>query len=243
MLELRNYSKKEIAELIKCNERDVQAIQRKLKSYGVAYTYDRWTATFTITGTGDLFKQLCVWDYSLPPNIDYDKFALYAFLVLVANEEGVDFNSMPLERMEEELLERYPDLATSRQTLAKYQENLGKMGIASCDIENPIYVIADTTSGSKEYTPTDGKTYLEAWKYYFSQKELYLSDPETAEWASAYAYKNMVKEYGGHPKKHYPMIGNACNEEATNIFIDLVTDKVTKSKIVSEDSCALNTKL
>lgn len=175
---------------------------------------------------------MCVWDYGLPNNIDYEKFALYVFLVFVANEEGIDYNSMPLEEMADTLAVRYPDLAISRQTLKKYQEYVCQMEVAIYDIDNPKYVLADTSSGSKEYKSIDGATYREAWQYYYSQKEHYFSDPETADWASASAYRDMVKKYGGHPKKHIPMVGNACSMD----FIDLATEKVVKSKVVAETS-------
>lgn len=231
MLQLRDYTKKEMAKTIGCNEYDVEAIRRKLNAYGVAFTYDRGTQTYTITDTGDLFKQLCVWDYDLPRNIDYEKFALYVFLVFVANKEGIDYNSMPLEEMADTLAVRYPELATSRQTLSKYQEHLDKLGLAICDTGNPNFVLANKTNEGTTYTPIDNKIYSEAWKYYFSQKDMYKRDPEAVDWASTFAYRDMVKKYGGHPKKHYPMVGSAFTKKEAATFIDLATEKVTKSNV------------
>lgn len=56
MLKLKDYTKDEIAPLIKCAGDDVQAMRRKLPKYGVDFTYDRRTQIFTITDTGDQFK-------------------------------------------------------------------------------------------------------------------------------------------------------------------------------------------
>lgn len=232
MVNYGNIARKDLASIIKCNPKDVEAIKRKLTAYGVCFEYDSKTETFNITDTGDTFRQACVWKYGFPKQIDWDKFALYIYLVFVVDIEGIDFNSMPPEQLSNEIANRY-HIGICSKTLAKYKMRLIEKGFSA--LGEPKYVIVDNSVYPSVYTEIDGKTYTTGWKYYFKMKEIYSADPDNCLYASYLAYNDLLKKYGGHLRKHYSLVGSAFTKEELKELTDLATEKVIKNGLDKPD--------
>lgn len=230
MIECGKITKKDLASIIKCNPKDVEAIKRKLIAYGVVFDYNPKTETFNITETGDRFRQACVWKYGFANQMDWNKFALYLYLVFVADIDGVDFNSMPTEQLAYEIDKRY-HIKICSKTLQKYRKRLIEKGFSA--IGDPKYVLVDPLDNS--YIEIDAKTYAAGWRYYFKMKAVYSSNPDTCANASAFAYSNLQLEYGGHLRKHYTLIGSAFTKEELKELTDLATEKVIKNGLDKAD--------
>ena len=182
MLEVRSYTKQELAELLGTTDR--QGIKDRLNGYGVVFSIkgngDR--AVFKIKRLNDPFKVFCILELGFKPQCDFVK-VRNLFWYYFNDEE---FMAMPDEVKEHRLGDNgHP---VSRQSIAKYIERLTVNEYINPQSGNFIYYFAykDTQ------TITTREQYSKAWREYHARKEI-TNNFE--------AIKRMRRNYGGVARK------------------------------------------
>ena len=211
MLECREYQYKELAEYLK--SKDPQAIERKLKNYGVEFSKEGKgkRATYTITAINNPFKVFAVFDMEVAPQTDLTKFAYFIYLLL--NDAALE--GMGAEMMEEHF--RTKPINMSRQTIAKYIRKLEQLNYISTSFTDFIYYKVYKKFGVQTHEVVTRKEYAEAWKIYWDCKAKKYDTPS--------AFMCMYNSFGGTPRKH-PLI-------EPNVFYKDVLDWL--NEILSKD--------
>ena len=161
MLEKRVYERHEIAELLGTNTR--QGIHRKLNGYGVFHLIEGRGEHFTVNvrEIEDPFKIFCILELEFAPQTDFKK--LRNFLWYYFNDE--EFMAMPDEVKEMRMMEK--DQPITRQTIANYTRRLVEKDYIYRNTSDYIYYFAR----NGKQIMTDEKTYKQAWKEYWLDKE------------------------------------------------------------------------
>lgn len=207
MIELRNYGKSELAQILGTNDR--QGMIRKLDSWGVLHDEPRGRGeymTVNITGFQDIFKVYALAELGVHPNTDFKK--LRDFYYYFLNDE--EFAAMPDEvkerRMESE--GKY----VSRQTIATYTRKLEEKGVFMLDSKNYIYYFVH----KKQYRIAERKEYLSAWRQYWDDKESGLD--------SAQAIYMMKQTHGGVARKQPIPQFNGIYNDIRNTINDYIQE-------------------
>ena len=162
MIELRNYTKSELAKILGTNDRE--GMLRKLKSWGIRHDEPQGRGenmTVNITDISDPFKVLALTELGASPYVDFRKLRNYLYYFL--NDE--EFASMPDEVKENRL--KHEGKCLSRQTISKYTDYLRSLGVISYSTDQFIYYFAH--KGNQRIT--DRKEYLDAWYQYWKDKD------------------------------------------------------------------------
>lgn len=196
MLEIRDYTKNEISELL--GTKDKQGIDRKLNRYGVEFTSigrgER--RVYTIENIKFPFKVFCITEMGFDANTDFIK--VRNFYYHYFNDEI--FMTMPDEVKETILDERKEHI--SRGPIASYTQKLESNNMIRKDTTNFIYYFAY----KKRQRLVERAEYTQAWREYWDDihNDLYSSE---ARW-------NMITKYGGMARKQaIPEINAVMNEK------------------------------
>lgn len=194
MLEVRQYTKNEIAEILHTN--DNQGIQRKL---------DRWGIKFSVTGRGDNrvyiiqkipekceFKILCMTDLGMNAQTDFALFRNFVYYFM--NDQ--DFRWLPDTALEQKLTERGSHI--SRKTIGDYKRCLERANLIH---ESGEYVYYFAAKGNRRIV--EAEEYKAAWDKYW-QYRVSLDSTE--------AMARIFAEYGGYPKRSSIITGNAFTQ-------------------------------
>lgn len=211
MLELKTYKKKELSTYL--GSADKQAIERKLKSYGVDYSVSGRgdNALFTIKNISDPFKVHCVFDLHYPPQTDFKKLMYFLYYLLCDD----DFRKLPVETMALKLEEK--DHNVSRQTIRTYLSRLDKTQMIHLNSCEYVYYFAR----GKEYRYVERAEYSRAWREYWQNKENGCS--------AEVAIFIMCCDYGGVARKQEIVELNGIFKDGLNFLVNLVCDAVEKS--------------
>ena len=160
MLELRVYTKAELAAIFKTTDR--QGLKRKMQRYGIRYEVSGWgdRAIFNILETADPFKVFCIDELGYDGRTKFDK--LRNFLYYFLNDD--EFRAMPDEVKAQRL--KAEGKYMCRQTIAKYIAKLDKLDIVKYDTNEFIYYFA--YKGTQRIATRE--EYSAAWKQYWADK-------------------------------------------------------------------------
>lgn len=216
MLEVRNYRKAELVEML--GTRDNEGLKRKLKGYEVEFTTKGRgeNIEFSITKLNAPFKVYCITELGLSATTAFDKLLLFLYYFL--NDE--EFSWLPDETIEARLEVDFGSKRPSRQTIGGWKKKL-----------SANYVLAETSDFTyyfalhKTQILTDKATYCKAWREYFEAKQEGLTYED--------AISMMICNYGGVARKQAVTAVNAFYFNELN---KLVTESMTlpKSEIQSE---------
>lgn len=184
MLEVRNYKKAELVEML--GTRNNQGIGRKLDSYNVEYTTKGRgnSIEFIITKLNDPFKVYCITELGLDARTAFDKLLLFLFYFLNDDE----FSWLPNETIETRLEADFGSVRPSRQTIKGWKDKLRAKDIIA---ETGDFTYYFAYKGSQ--IMTDKSTYCEAWREYFWAKQ------DGVDYRTA--INKMIARYGGVAKK------------------------------------------
>lgn len=220
MLELRTYTRNEIAEILNMplNNNQNEGIKRKLERYGVKFSViGRGTAArFEIEDIADEFKLYCILDLNMSAGTDFRKF-LY-FMYYFFNDD--DFRWLPDETLEIKMDEN--NCHISRQTISNYKSKLEELGLfhRSCDY---VYYFARGQTQIK----TDKETYNKSWREYWKNKE----DGKD----SRTAIGIMCANHGGVARKQAIIEENVIYSEQINAINDLVCNTIENELYKNEN--------
>ena len=219
MLELRSYTKAEIAAILGTENR--QGIQRKLSGYGVEYKIDGWgDYTLTITAINDPFKVFCITTLGVPAQADFDKLKILYYHLLCCP----GFAEMPYEVMAGIL--SHTETPVSNKTIAKWVEYLQTINYFAFDKEDCCYyAIRKYKDGRRVCEEIDKEKYSVGWKIYWNKK---------AEEGSANAYLYMFNYIGGHPCRKAKMKPNAFYLSQINQLIEILNNEFMKQQLLPE---------
>ena len=216
MLELKKYTRAEIAEILGTQSR--QGIRRKLDNYGVRYYIEGRGNNFTLTITEitDPFKVFCILDLGYSAQCDFHKM-LYFFYYYFNDTE---FMAMPDEVKEHRLDEKNTHI--SRGTIAHWIEKLERQELIKRKGSDYIYYFA---FGNTQIM-TDEKTYKKAWhEYWLDKDEGYDSED---------AIGHMIIEYGGVARKQAIPDINGIYLDKINTFTSIIAESIEKdAKVLS----------
>jgi len=207
MLEMRNYTKLELAEMLGTSSN--QGIKRKLDRYGVIYTSEGRgeNIQITIKDIPDKLKVFCIIELKASPQTDFKK--LRNFLYYFLCDES--FVELPDESKEALMREEGFDI--SRQTIANYIERLERNNLLSKKSGNYVYYF----SSKEEVRRVEKEVYCEAWKEYWEIKK-------GCDYWGAITY--IYEKYGGYPHKYeIPEFNGIFNSER-NYIMDLVCESI-----------------
>ena len=208
MIEIRNYTHDELAEILGTN--DNQGIVRKLDSWGIVHDPAKGRGnrlTINITGITNPFKVFALTELGVSPQTDFIK--LRNFLYCFLNDD--EFAAMPDEVKEQRM--RFEGMAVSRQTIATYTRRLEALGFVAHDPKNCIYYFA--YKGTQRIV--ERAEYLEAWHQYWA-------DRETMD--SGYAIYRMRLNYGGVARKQPKPEYNGIYAQAIATLNSLVQQSI-----------------
>lgn len=120
MLEVRNYRKAELVEML--GTRDNEGLKRKLKGYEVEFTTKGRgeNIEFSITKLNAPFKVYCITELGLSATTAFDKLLLFLYYFL--NDE--EFSWLPDETIEARLEADFGSKRPSRQTIGGWKKKL-----------------------------------------------------------------------------------------------------------------------
>lgn len=204
MLYERVYERHEIAELLGTNTR--QGITRKLTGYGVFHLIEGRGENFTINikKISDHFKMFCILELEFAAQTDFKK--LRDFLWYYFNDD--EFMTMPDEVKAQRMIQN--DYQLTRQTIGNYTRKLTDKGYIYRDGNEYIYYFAR----KGQQIITDEKTYKQAWREYWIDKE--------GGCPSDLAIFNMVAKYGGYARKQPIPLKNAFYVKEMEVLLDLI---------------------
>lgn len=220
MLELREYKATELAQILKTNTK--QALDRKLESWGITFTSDERRGEnrkYTLTAIENPFKIYCITELNIDSHTDFYKLqnCFYYFL------NDPEFRDIP-----DEMREDYTEAEgkkISRQSISKYIKHLSKNELVLLNSAeyNHYFAYQDFRIF------TDEKTYKEAWNLYWQlineAKEKYKDD--YGEYSS-YAISEVVRKYGGVPRKQPKPSLNGIYNSTLKALNELVCDEIEK---------------
>ena len=210
MLEVKEYKKCEIAEILKTKEK--QGIDRKLTRYGVDFTSrergeDR---IYTIKKVPNIFKMYCITELGMPSNSPFDRLK-YLFYRLL-NDDA--FAALPIVKMEVVLKKEGKYLANG--TIGKWVRFLQKINYIHLSKENGIcYAITKTPDQKKHYREIQREVYNKGWSIYWQSVNRY---------GSRIAYERMFEHVGGHPYRRLKIEHNIICLAEINKLIDVINE-------------------
>ncbi len=210
MLELKQYSPAELAEVIQTSP-ERQQITRKLNRYNICFTCAGrgHNLIYTIEAIPHPFKVYCVFDLGIDPRADFRKLRnLFYYLFCV---DG--FAELPILEMAERLSET--NAPVSRETIGKWLTYLAHINFVMFDTSDCVYYRINKVGGKMIHTEIDRETYNAGWRLYFERKEAS---------GSSVAYEAMTKYVGGHPYKKAKMVENAFYQEEIHRLIDYINE-------------------
>lgn len=183
MLEIRDYTKNEISELL--GTRDKQGIDRKLQGYGVEFTSDGRgeNRIYTIKNILFPFKVFSITELGFNANTDFIK--LRNFYNHFFNDEV--FMTMPDEV--KETMTKQEGYHLSRQTIATYTRRLETNNMIHRNTTEFMYYFAY----KREQRFVERAEYTQAWREYWKDIERNMYSYE--------AISNMIENYGGVARK------------------------------------------
>ena len=183
MLEIRDYTKNEISELL--GTRDKQGIDRKLQGYGVEFTSDERgeNRIYTIKNILFPFKVFSITELGFNANTDFIK--LRNFYNHFFNDEV--FMTMPDEV--KETMTKQEGYHLSRQTIATYTRRLETNNMIHRNTTEFMYYFAY----KREQRFVERAEYTQAWREYWKDIERNMYSYE--------AISNMIENYGGVARK------------------------------------------
>jgi len=208
MLELRSYSKLEIAQIL--GTRGRQGICRKLQRYNVEYvvTGRGDNAVFTIKEINDKFKLFCIIDMHIHAQTDLKSFRNFLYYFFCDD----NFRELPDETKEFFLDEKEKHI--SRQTLANYTRILERLNLVSTLGGEYIYYFAIKRNQRR----VEKEEYNKAWREYFQDRRNGLESWE--------AINNMCWNYGGVARKYRVPEINAIEASFINQIVELVCENI-----------------
>lgn len=210
MLEVKDYTKAEIANILGTNTR--QGIKRKLERYGVSYRISGRgeDIIFTIIEIQNEFKVFCITELNFDASTDFRK--LQHFMYLYFNDDT--FRNMPDERKAIWIDET--ETRISRPTIASYTQKLEQENMILRKSGNYIYYFA-----LKKYQRmVDKEEYNRAWKEYWLNREAGADSYE--------AIATMIADYGGVARKQaIPEINGIYNKEI-EYMLSLIQKNIEK---------------
>lgn len=210
MIELKTYTKAELAEILHTSER--QGMTRKLDRYQITYTCSGHgnDLKITITGIPDPFKIFCIIELGIPAQADFEKLRNLFYYLFCC--EG--FAGLPVIEMAERMKEDGRPLA--RETIGKWLSYLESIDYVAFDKSDcTYYAISTAPDGTKLHREISKQEYNTGWKIYFERK---------SEEGSHGAYARMCQYIGGHPYKKAKMIPNAFYIPQINQLIDILNE-------------------
>lgn len=217
MLELREYTAAELAQIL--STKGKQALDRKLESWGITFTSDERRGDnrkYTLTAIENPFKIYCITELNIDSHTDFYKLqnCFYYFL------NDPEFRDIP-DEMREDYTEAEGE-KISRQSISKYIKHLSKneLVLLKSSDYNHYFAYQDFRIF------TDEKTYKEAWNLYWQL----INDEEH----SSYAISEVVKKYGGVPRKQpKPSLNGIYNStlKTLNELVCAEVEKEVKSKL------------
>lgn len=183
MLEIRDYTKNELSELL--GTRDKQGIDRKLQGYGVEFTSDGRgeNRIYTIKNILFPFKVFSITELGFNANTDFIK--LRNFYNHFFNDEV--FMTMPDEV--KETMTKQEGYHLSRQTIATYTRRLETNNMIHRNTTEFMYYFAY----KREQRFVERAEYTQAWREYWKDIERNMYSYE--------AISNMIENYGGVARK------------------------------------------
>lgn len=214
MLELKTYTKAEMAEIL--GTTDNQGIKRKLNGYGVEYiTEGRGkNITFKITKIKDKFKLFCITELKFDANTDFDR--LMHFMYLFWNYE--DYRGTPYNVLVKVLSDK--NKYVSRQTISYWIDKLEKSGYIWTSIFDFRYYC--TINGKIKEIPHE--LYKRGWRAYWNSFEK-TNDKTTA-------YYAMRGEAGGYLFKKPIAEINAFYLNKIDMLIDIINERLSSYGII-----------
>ena len=208
MLELREYTKSEISNLLGSPRRE--AITRKL---------DRWGVTYVASGRGDSlkmkiinipdpFKVYAMLDLGCGANTDFQKLREYYYYYF--NDE--EFRNMPDEEKERRLDEENHHI--SRQTISNYTDKLERKNFISRNSGNYYYYFAYRQT--QRIVTID--EYKQAWRDYWNDKDYGYDSLE--------AIIRMRIKYGGVARKQGIPVINAIYNDELEYMLNLIQESI-----------------
>ena len=210
MIELKTYSKAEIAEILHTNAR--QGITRKLDGYNISYSCSGRgeDLKITITAIANPFKVFCITELGIPAQSDFPKLRNLFYYLFCC--EG--FAGLPLIEMEARMKEDGNPMA--RETIGKWLSYLEHIDYIAFDkADCTYYAISPAPDGTKLHQEISRQQYNTGWKIYFDSKPME---------GSHGAYMRMYNYIGGHPYKKAKMIQNAIYIPQINQLIELINN-------------------
>lgn len=183
MLEIRDYTKNELSELL--GTKDKQGIDRKLQGYGVEFTSDGRgeNRIYTIKNILFPFKVFSITELGFNANTDFIK--LRNFYNHFFNDEV--FMTMPDEV--KETMTKQEGYHISRQTIATYTRRLETNNMIHRNTTEFMYYFAY----KREQRFVERAEYTQAWREYWKDIERNMYSYE--------AISNMIENYGGVARK------------------------------------------
>lgn len=210
MLELRTYTKDELAAIIETN--DNQGIRRKLQRNQIEFTTSGFgrTLKFEIKAIHDPFKIYALWDLKVNPHADFMKIRnLFYFFFCY---EG--FRDLPLIQMADMLEEN--NCPVSRPTITKWINHLESIDYVTSLKSDCLYYRIYKDKDRKVPVEITKEKYCEAWKIYFKVKSECNDSGE--------AYFEMYHFLHGHPYKKPKVYNNVFYQKDIEFMIELLND-------------------
>ena len=209
MLELKRYSKAEIAAIL--HSQSKQSITRKLDRYGITYNTEGWgdALCITITNIPDRFKVFCITELGFPAQCDFYKLRNFFFYFFADDDT---FRSMPDEVMETLLNERGEPV--SRQTIAGWKNRLNRMGIIYLSQWDYIYYFAF----KNHQRMCEHTEYAKAWSEYWSNIRNGMNSFD--------AIEIMRFDYGGVARKQPLALISAFYADTIKTLQDLIYESI-----------------
>ena len=208
MLELREYTRDELFEILGC--RSKESADRKLHRWGVQFESvgRAQNLTYTIISIPDPFKVYAITELGCGGNTDFKK--LREFYYYYFNDE--EFRNMPDEIKESRLDEEGHHI--SRQTMANYTRKLSDRNMILRDGGEYYYYFA--YKHTQRIVEVD--VYKQAWREYWADIDSGLSSFE--------AIWNMRGKYGGVARKQGTPIFNAFFNDEIEYMQSLIYESL-----------------
>lgn len=210
MLEIRDYRITELRELF--GTKDKQGIDRKLKAYGVDFTFDDGWADnriYTIKSIPDPFKMYAITKLGIPAQADFTKIRnLFFYFFFV--DGFAEWTYTEMEAIMEE-----DGMKVNSKTIAKWLKYLQHLDYISFSRSEFVYYSIKKVNNQKIYTEIPKKLYLEGWHIYFGLVE---------EYGSGVAYQRLRQHIGGHPHKRALFDKNVLFSAEIEELMEVVND-------------------
>ena len=216
MLEIRDYSRSEIASELHISETVKnlrQCITNKLERLSIGYSVDGRgaSAVFKINGIPDKFALFCITEFECATNTDFQKIREVFYFAL--NDDT--FLALPDTEKEQFLARK--GIEISRGTISNYIKKLSDADYIGGG-EYRYLVVTKDTEGIHHSKEISKERYCNGWKIYWSVREETNGD-------YIFAYNELFRFLGGHPLKRFVPQQNA-----------VMLDKIEELQRIIEES-------